>query len=130
MNLCFGCKSKISLSPDEIVKALIGKMGDILELEDVLGIGRYKSTKVMLDVLKPLCQYRKLKYKRDREIQVDFAYERLPYFCFACGVIGHFERNCHIDPEEDKFGEIMVEFGVEGYPSQGKTQGNWGKWEI
>ena len=40
---------------NNIVKALIGNMGEILEIEeDGLGIGRYKRVKVHLDITKPL----------------------------------------------------------------------------
>lgn len=83
-NLPFNYKS------DDIVRALIGNMGEILELEeDALGFGRYKHLKVLLDVSKPLRRFRKLKDKKGREIQVDFAYERWPFFSFACGRMGH-----------------------------------------
>lgn len=48
-------------------------MGEILELEeDMLGIGRYRRVKLMLDVTKPLRRFWKLKDKRGR-IQADFA---------------------------------------------------------
>lgn len=40
---------------NNIVKAFIGNMGEILETkEDGLGIGRYKRVKVLLDITKPL----------------------------------------------------------------------------
>lgn len=40
---------------DDIVRALIGNTGEIIEMEDdVLGIGRYRGVKVLLDVTKPL----------------------------------------------------------------------------
>lgn len=55
----------------KVVKALIGNMGEILEIEeDVLDFGRF--------CLLPLRRYRKFKDKKGNEIQIDFAYERLP----------------------------------------------------
>lgn len=58
---------------DEIVQALIGNMGEIMEVEDdVLGIGRYRRVKVLLDVTEPLRRYQKLKDKKGWEFQVDF----------------------------------------------------------
>ena len=94
-NLPFNMRS------DNVVKALIGNMGDIIEIEeDVLGFGRFRRVKVMLDTTKPLRRFRKLRDKKGCEIQIDFAYERLP--CLACGVMGHSEKDCQVVFEEDK----------------------------
>lgn len=58
---------------DDIVKVVIGNMGEILDLEeDVLGIRRYRRIKVLLDVTKLLRRYWNLKDKKRREFQVDF----------------------------------------------------------
>ncbi|XP_048502313.1 uncharacterized protein LOC125498299 [Beta vulgaris subsp. vulgaris] len=84
-----------NMRSNEVIKALIGNMGEILELEeDVLGIGRYRRVKVMLDTRKPLRRFRKIKDRKGSEIQIDFAYERLPFFCLACGIMGHSEKDC------------------------------------
>ena len=108
---------------DEVVRALIGNMGDIIELEeDVLGIGRYRRVKVMLDITKPLRRFRKLKDKRGREFQVDFAYERLPFFCFACGIMGHSERNCHVVDEEEKQEKLGWSVELKATPRKGRQK--------
>lgn len=53
---------------DDVVKALIGNMGEILEIEeDVLCFGHYRRVKVMLDTTKPLRRYRKLRDKKGKE---------------------------------------------------------------
>lgn len=66
------------------MKALIGYLGEIIKIEeDVLGFGRFRRVKVMLDITKPLRRYRKFKDKKGNDIQIDFAYERLPFFCLA-----------------------------------------------
>ncbi|XP_010682916.1 uncharacterized protein LOC104897677 [Beta vulgaris subsp. vulgaris] len=108
---------------DEIVKALIGNMGEILEIEeDVLGIGRYRRVRVMMDVTKPLRRFRKLKDKRGQELHVDFAYERLPFFCFTCGIMGHSERNCHIVPEEEKQEKLGWSAELKATPRKGRLK--------
>lgn len=108
---------------DEIVKALVGNMGEILEIEeDVLGIGRYRRVRVMMDVTKPLRRYRKLKDKRGRELHVDFAYERLPFFCFACGIMGHSERYCHVVPEEEKQEKLGWSAELKATPRKGRLK--------
>lgn len=47
----------------------------------------------VLDLTKPLQRGTKLKY-RQFERWVEFRYEKLPIFCFYCGLIGHNERLC------------------------------------
>ena len=108
---------------DDIVKALVGNMGEILEVEeDVLGIGRYRRIRVMLDVTKPLRRFRKIKDKKGRELQIDFAYERLPFFCFACGVMGHSERDCHGVLEEDKKETLGWSTALKATPRKGRSK--------
>lgn len=78
-------------------------MGEILEIEDdTLGLDRYRRLRIMLDVSRPLRRVKATTDKRGREVLVEFAYERLPFFCFACGVMGHSERDCIAVSEEDK----------------------------
>ena len=116
-NLPFNMRS------DDVVKALIGNMGPIIEIEeDVLGFGRYRRVKVLLDITKPLRRYRKLRDKKGHEIQVDFAYERLPFFCLACGVMGHSEKDCQIVLEEDKCESLGWHLGLKATPRKGRTK--------
>ena len=116
-NLPFNMRS------DNVVKALIGNMGDIIEIEeDVLGFGRFRRVKVMLDISKPLRRYRKLRDKKGSEIQIDFAYERLPYFCLACGVMGHSEKDCQFVFEEDKCEKLGWHLGLKATPRKGRSK--------
>lgn len=50
--------------------------------------------RVELDITRPL--KKKMKMKRDDEawVVVEFRYERLPTFCFLCGIIGHSDKYC------------------------------------
>nr|CCA66053.1 hypothetical protein [Beta vulgaris subsp. vulgaris] len=108
---------------NDVVKALIGNMGEILDIEeDVLGFGRYRRVKVMLDVSKPLRRYRKIRDKRGRELQIDFAYERLPFFCLACGVMGHSEKDCQVVLEEDKCEKLGWHLGLKATPRKGRSK--------
>ena len=69
---------------DDVVKALIGNMGAIIEIEeDVLGFGWYHRIKVLLDITKPLRRYRKLEDNKGNEIQIDFAFKQASLFLLS-----------------------------------------------
>ena len=112
-----------NMSSNDVVKALICNMGEILEIEeDVLGVGRYRRVKVMLDVFNPLRRYRKLRDKKGKEMQVDFAYERLPYFCLACGIMGHSEKDCHSVTDEERCERLGWHLSLKATPRKGRKK--------
>nr|CCA66043.1 hypothetical protein [Beta vulgaris subsp. vulgaris] len=116
-NLPFNMRS------NDVVKALIGNLGEILDIEeDVLGIGRYRRVKVLLDVSKPLRRYRKLRDKSGKDLQVDFAYERLPFFCLACGIMGHAEKDCQFVLDEDKCEKLGWNLSLKATPRKGRNK--------
>lgn len=116
-NLPFNMRS------NEVVRALIGNMGEILDIEDdVLGFGRYRRVKVMLDTNKPLRRFRKIKDRTGVEFQVDFAYERLPFFCLACGIMGHAEKDCQQVLEEDRCEKLGWHLGLKATPRRGRMK--------
>ncbi|KAL2893311.1 hypothetical protein RDABS01_009220 [Bienertia sinuspersici] len=94
-NLPFNSRS------EKVVTALLTGVGEILEIdEDVLGLERYRRVRVSIDVEKPLRRFQWLKDRQGKEVQAEFKYERLPYFCFACGIIGHSEKDCTNSDDE------------------------------
>lgn len=61
--------------------------------------GSWKSfmrVRVLLDIMKPLRRKKKMKKEGGDWFWVEFKYERLPNFCFLCGIIGHTEKFCHL----------------------------------
>nr|GLL21180.1 uncharacterized protein LOC109174453 [Ipomoea trifida] len=50
--------------------------------------------RVAIDITKSLKKQMKLKKNNGTWAVIDFRYERLPTFCFLCGVIGHGDRYC------------------------------------
>ncbi|XP_021719181.1 uncharacterized protein LOC110686878 [Chenopodium quinoa] len=95
-NLPFNCRF------DAHVRKLIEGIGEVMEIEeDDLGIVWFRRVKIMLNTTRPLRRFQKIIDRRWKDLQVDFAYERLPFFCFACGMMRHSEQLEHTEAEED-----------------------------
>lgn len=56
----------------------------------------------MTDITKSLSRFQNIKGRDGRIIKVFFAYERLPFFCFLCGVIAHSEKDCCDDDDDEQ----------------------------
>ncbi|XP_021848791.1 uncharacterized protein [Spinacia oleracea] len=117
------CKLPFNCRSNAYVKALTAGVGEFLDIEeDVLGLDRYRQIKLMIDITKPIRRNQKLKDRRGREVMVEFKYERLPYFCLACGIIGHSERDCLNVPEEDKKKELGWSLSLRASPRKGRSK--------
>ncbi|KAM6560550.1 hypothetical protein CsatA_029789 [Cannabis sativa] len=105
------------LSKSEALAKIIGNLiGEFLEVHnDSLneGWGPFLRIRVGLDVSKPLLrgQMVSLPWMRD-ELWIDYRYERLPDFCYECGIIGHVFDNCKMYMEKiDEGIEPGLEYG-------------------
>lgn len=83
-------------------------VGTVLEV-DFDGIVWDKSArvKVLVDVSKPLRRIQQIRSKGGDVAIVEVKYERLPNFCYVCGILGHIELDCLRVPEEDRTEERM-----------------------
>ncbi|XP_021731496.1 uncharacterized protein LOC110698385 [Chenopodium quinoa] len=114
MNLPFNCRS------NAVVKVIVSNLGSLLEIEvDAFGLERYRRVRVMIDVEKPLRRYQWMKDKTGKEVRVDFKYERLPYLCFSCGIIGHSEKDCVNVPDEEKLQKLGWGLFLRASPRKG-----------
>ncbi|CAJ2627958.1 unnamed protein product [Trifolium pratense] len=52
--------------------------------------------KVNLEIYKPIKAGIHIRSVKDGVHWIDFRYEKLPHFCFTCGLIGHIETNCKL----------------------------------
>ncbi|KAJ1435332.1 Zinc knuckle CX2CX4HX4C [Sesbania bispinosa] len=82
-------------------------MGEVNESElfEIGEKGSFFKVTVLFDSSKPLKPGINVGSKTDGITWVDFQYERLPQFCFSCGLVGHDENTCKLtaatgNPEE------------------------------
>uniref|UniRef100_A0A803NRU7 Zinc knuckle CX2CX4HX4C domain-containing protein n=1 Tax=Cannabis sativa TaxID=3483 RepID=A0A803NRU7_CANSA len=79
-----------------VVTALGNFIGSFVESDqnNFVGVWRDYSCWVRLDVRKPIKRRMKIINEDSSWYWVNFKYERLPTFCFICGIIGHSEKFC------------------------------------
>ncbi|KAM6577860.1 hypothetical protein CsatB_029697 [Cannabis sativa] len=85
------------LSKSELLARVIGNLiGSFIEVhEDSLyeGWGPFLRIRVGIDVSKPILRGQTVTWMSD-ELWLDYRYERLPDFCYECGIIGHVVDKC------------------------------------
>lgn len=91
-NLPLACMSMV------VGQQIGSSMGNVDEVdvdEGGMGWGESLRVKITLDLHKPLSRGRKLKIN-GASMLIGFQYERLPKFCFDCGVIKHGATGCAV----------------------------------
>jgi hypothetical protein len=81
----------------EVANTLISSLGRIEQISDGdtnTDGGQAMRIRVHLDVTKPLCRGRKARLEKGRETWISFKYERLPNFCYWCGLLSHSDKDC------------------------------------
>ncbi|GKV43150.1 hypothetical protein SLEP1_g50482, partial [Rubroshorea leprosula] len=94
------------MEADPTVEELVQKLGDSFEVD--AGNGHvwgtdYIRVRVVIDSRKPLRRGMKLSLK-DGPVWVSFRYERLPHFCYCCGMLDHVKRDCELGLELEHMG--------------------------
>ncbi|KAK6125585.1 hypothetical protein DH2020_040666 [Rehmannia glutinosa] len=77
----------------EISGNTIGKFLEVDVDSDGCSFGRFLRIRVEMDITKPLRRVLKTNFK-GIDFVLPIKYERLPNFCYFCGVIGHGEKDC------------------------------------
>jgi hypothetical protein len=74
-----------------------GTLGGVLDVdvpEDGLGWGPSLRVRLRLDFTKPIPRGKMVTFGSLGQMWISFKFERLPWLCFHCGIIGHLERDC------------------------------------
>ena len=71
----------------------IGKVYQPKDTSEMRG-GSFMRVRVEVDITKPLCRGRKISWDQSSEGWAAFMYERLPNFCYWCGLVSHGDKDC------------------------------------
>lgn len=69
--------------------------------------GDFMWVRVEINVHKPLCRGRKVRFSQDRKGWASFCYEWLPIFCHWCGILNHDSKDCDLWLQSK--GELRIE---------------------
>ncbi|MBA0725626.1 hypothetical protein Golax_022194, partial [Gossypium laxum] len=75
------------------------------------GWTEFMRIKVKIDIEKPLRRVVRFVDKDGSETIGLIKYERLPDFCFSCGIIGHTLKTCITKVDEEEMNDIYLQFG-------------------
>ncbi|XP_030970279.1 uncharacterized protein LOC115990603 [Quercus lobata] len=89
----------------------VGRVIDVDVPEKGVCWGKYLRVRVQFDTTKKLIRAKKVKIEDDEPRLVFFRYERLPNFCYRCGIIGHGDKEC---PERSTSDNGMMEVNQYG----------------
>lgn len=118
-NIPFGYKS------DDRVKTMAKAIGEVIEIEeDYLDNNPYRRIRVLIDVTKPLKRFQLIKLKSQTTVKINLKYERLPHFCFLCGLLCHSEKDCSIVSEEVKDKGYGWGLNIKASPRKGLSKNN------
>lgn len=91
-NVPFNCLTR---SMGRILGASIGKVEEIDCDENDVWTGPFMRIRTVIDINKPLMRGLKIRVSESSSVWCPIMYEKLPDFCFHCGVMGHLHRECH-----------------------------------
>lgn len=91
-----------------IVHRLCTNLGSVEEVYPPKGDGppAYIRVKVQIDITEPLMRGTYLRLRNGTRQWIAFTYERMPMYCYLCGVVRHHEKKCMIH-----FSEGFVDLG-------------------
>lgn len=88
------------------IRAIGSSLGEVVEVDnDGILWDTFARAKIIMNITKPLKRIQRIRSSTGKVIQVEVKYERLPMFCYVCGLIGHIERDCSEAVETER-GEV------------------------
>ncbi|PWA64139.1 hypothetical protein CTI12_AA345860 [Artemisia annua] len=96
LNVPLSWRNKVS------VGRIAAKLGDVMDVDDAYFENQSKHirAKVMINILSPLCRFVNVMNLQNEKVRVYIQYEKLPNYCYWCGLLGHIEKECLTKPLE------------------------------
>lgn len=111
--------------------AIIGGVEEVETNEDGECIGEIARVRIRVDVTKPLKKIIFLESEGEEKVPMPVTYERLPDFCFCCGIIDHQFRECvkykTQKQENFAFGPWMKAVTVSECLNHNKSKDRWNR---
>lgn len=85
------------------------RFGEVIEIDrsTLSGVARSIRMRISMDISKQLKRGTKLRIGTAEPCWLPVTYERLPSFCYWCGLLGHTTRDCEVLPECNDTSEQM-----------------------
>ncbi|XP_024036844.1 uncharacterized protein LOC112096879 [Citrus clementina] len=111
------------------LEGMIGKVEEIETDENGDCFGEFARIRIFINITQPLKKILFLKQEGETDIPMPLVYERLPDFCFCCGIIGHQFKECaqyQGQPKEDlSFGMWMNALMIGGRSRKYRGKERW-----
>ena len=73
----------------------LGEVSKVAQVGELIG-GDFLRVRVAVNVSRPLNRGRKVLLGKDGEVWVNFRYEKMPNFCYWCGMVSHGAQECSV----------------------------------
>ncbi|XP_050217876.1 uncharacterized protein LOC126668737 [Mercurialis annua] len=95
------CNVPLNCRDSESITRIAERVGKVLEIreEDVAVWGKHIRVRVLVDVNVPLKRGTFIRNSKGEKVWVYFRFEKLPNFCYWCGLLGHVHDDCETRPE-------------------------------
>ncbi|XP_050217735.1 uncharacterized protein LOC126668590 [Mercurialis annua] len=96
------CNIPLNCRDRDSVLRIGERVGPVMEVreEDLESWGKHVRVRIMVDITRPLKRGVMVRNNRGEKVWVFFRFEKLPNYCYWCGMLGHIHDDCEIMPED------------------------------